>query len=245
MATEIIDQITRGGGGFGFGGGGGGMLGGLLIGALLGNNGGLFGGNRRDGGDCVNQSDLNGQTLGDIKAAIPLAEAQVQLALAGNQSAITQLIASVANQLQNGQTALLLQSANQTNQLQQSICDVDTNVDRTATATQAAVLNSERRIADLITNNRISDLEQQLTVAQLRESEQRSINREQSNSHNVTVTMNQAQAQQQQQMQALQFQFAQLCSGVNQFAKATNSQVVVGSTGVAGTQTANPTNVAV
>lgn len=40
-----------------------------------------------------------------------------------------------------------------------------------------------------------------------------------------------------------EFLLSQLMSGFGQIARATNSSVVVGSTGVTGTQTANPTNV--
>ena len=54
-------------------------------------------------------------------------------------------------------------------------------------------------------------------------------------------------AQQQLQAQRQEFTVNQLLACVNglagQVARATNSQVVVGSTGVSGTQTANPTNV--
>lgn len=247
MATFNEDIV--GGRGFGMGGDGmgGGLIGGLLIGALLGNNGGLFNGNRRDGSDCshcVTNESLNQQTLGDIKAAIPLAEAQVQLAMAGLQASLSSQATQDTQYLSSQTNALSLAQMQLAAGLSREIGAVDTNVDRQSTAIQQAIFADGERTRQLITNNRISDLEQQLTVSQLRETEQRSINREQVNSHNVTVTMNQAQAQQQQQMQALQYQFAQLCNGVSQVARATNSQVVVGSTGVAGTQTASPTNVA-
>lgn len=244
MAMEIND-IVGGRGGFGLGGGGDGM--GVLLGLLLA-RGGL--GNDRDRNDCgkdyVTQSDLNGLALGDIKAAIPLVEAQVQLALAGNQAAISQLVASVGNQLQNGQTAQLLQTCNQTAQLQAAICNVDTNVDRTSTATQAAIVASETRLANLITTNEMARLNQQLTVAQLDGLELRQRNDRDRERHSVEITMTQNQAQQQQQQQAVQFQLAQLMAGFSQYARATNGNVIVGSTGTTtGAQTANPTNVAV
>lgn len=238
MATLIEDRIG-GGGGLGIGGGDG-M--GVLLGLLLG-RGGLLGNDNRDR-DCVNQADLNGATLGDIKAAIPLAEAQVQLALAGNQNAISQLVTSIGNQLQNGQTAQLLQTCNQTAALTAAIAAVDTNVDRSSCDVKSAVKDSERNILEVINQNRIKDLEQQLTVSQLRESECRAINREQVNSHNVTTTVNTNQQQAQLQAQELRHSVNALLAGFSQIARATNSQVVVGSTGVAGTQTANPTNVA-
>lgn len=63
------------------------------------------------------------------------------------------------------------------------------------------------------------------------------------NSHNVTVTMNQAQAQQQLQAQHQDMLLNSLVAGFGQLARSTNSNVVVGSTGVGTTQYANPTNV--
>lgn len=248
MATFSEDSIGRGfgGGGFGFGGGEGGGMG-VLLGLLLGR--GLLGDRDRDGGKCLDQSDLNGKTLGDIQAAIPLAEAQVQLALAGNQAAISQLVTSIGNQLQNGQTALLLQGCNQTNALQTAIAAVDTNVDRSTCDVKSAVKDSERNILEVINQNRIRDLEQQLTVSQLRESECRAINREQENSHNVTTTVNTNQQQAQLQAQRQEFSLNTLMNCVSQLAgqvaRATNSNVIVGNTGASttGAQTANPTNV--
>ena len=106
-----------------------------------------------------------------------------------------------------------------------------------------AIANSERNVLEVINQNRIKDLEQQLTVSQLRESENRAIIREQTNSHNTTVTVNQAQQQQQLQTQEIRFALNNLIAGFGQIAKATNSSVTVGSTGVANNQAANPTTV--
>lgn len=241
MATFNEDVITRG-----FAGGGdmaGGLGGGLLLGLLLG-RGGLFG--NQDGGTnrCVNQDDLNAQTLGDIKAAIPFNEAQVQLALAGATATINQNVATGNAAIVANQNAFALNQANLAALLTRDIAAVDTNVDRQSTAIQVAISADGAKTRELITQNLIASLNQQLTVAQLENSENRSVIREQNNSHNMTVTVNQAQAQQQQQMQYLQWQLAQLGGAVTQFAKSTNSTVQVGNTGaVAGAQTANPTNV--
>jgi hypothetical protein len=246
MATVIEDIVGGGRGGYGFGGGDNGM--GVLLGLLLA-RGGLGDRDRDGGGKCLDQSDLNGQTLGDVKAAIPLAEAQIQLALAGNQAAITQLVASVGNQLQNGQTALLLQGANQTNVLQTAIAAVDTNVDRQACDIKSAIHADGEATRALITSNQIAELNQRLTVAQLENAENRAINREQSNSHNVTTTVNTNQQQAQLQAQRQEFSINTLLNCVSQLAgqvaKATNSNVIVGNTGATatGAQTANPTNV--
>ena len=243
MAMEIND-IVGGRGGFGLGGGGDSM--GVLLGLLLA-RGGLGDRDRDHGNGCLDQADLNGQTLGDVKAAIPLAEAQVQLALAGNQAAISALIASVGNQIQNGQTAQLLQTCNQTAALQAAICATDTNVDRTATATQAAIGASEARITNLITSNTIAELNQRLTVAQMDGLELRQRNDRDRERHSVEITMtnnqNQNQLQAQAQSNAVNSLLGVVSGLSNQVARATNSNVVVGSTGVGTAQNANPTNV--
>lgn len=240
MATFNEDVITRGGWGAGDGFGGGGM--GFILGALLA-RGGLFGNQNNDAG-CVTNETINQQTLGDIKAAIPLSEAQVQLAMAGLQASLSSQATADTQYLSSQNQNLALAQMQLAAGLSREISSVDTNVDRQSTAIQQAIFRDGEATRALITSNRIADLEQQLTVAELGQSEQRAINREIVNTNTITISMNQQQAQQQQQMQALQFQLAQLYGGINQFARATNSTVQVGNTGtVAGAQTANPTNV--
>lgn len=239
MATftegDIIGRMPTGTDG-GFGGMG------FILGALLA-RGGLFGNQGNDGG-CVTPEMLNQQTLGDIKAAIPYNEAQVQLALAGAQAALSGQASGNTQYLSNQTQQLALAQMQLAAGLSREVTAVDTNVDRQSTAIQQAIYADGERTRSLITSNRISDLEQQLTVAQLGNAEQRAINREIVNTNTITIGMTQQQAQQQQQMQALQWQLAALNGGVGQLARATNSSVVVGSTGVGTSQTANPTNVA-
>jgi len=240
------DVIGRGFGGGGFGGmDGGGLGGGLLLGLLLGRGGlGGFGNeNRRDCGDCVTNESLNQQTLGDIKAAIPLAEAQVQLAMAGLQASLSTQATSDTQYLSQGQTAIQLAQQAIATALARDVAAVDTNVDRQSTAIQIAIANDGAKTRELITTNQIAELNQRLTVAQLENAENRAINREQSNSHNVTTTVNTNQQQAQLQAQRQDFMLSSLLNGFGQLAKATNSNVVVGSTGVGTTQTASPTNV--
>lgn len=243
MATITEDIV--GGRGYGFGDTGGGLGGGLLLGLLLGRGGlGGFGNDLRDKcGDCVTNESLNQQTLGDIKSAIPLAEAQVQLALAGLQAALSTQATNDTQFLSQGQTAIQLAQQAVATALARDIANVDTNVDRQSTAIQIAINADGEKTRALITSNQIAELNQRLTVAQLENAENRAIQREQNNSHNMTVTVNQAQAQQQLQSQRQDFLLNQLVAGFGQIARATNSNVVVGSTGVGTTQTANPTNV--
>lgn len=230
------DIVNRGTGGMdGFGGGGGAM--GLILGLLLA-RGGLFG--NQNGDNVVTQADLNAQTLGDIKAAIPLSEAQVQLAMAGLQASLSGQATADTQYLSNQTQALAIAQMQLAAGLSRDINNVDTNVDRQSAQIQETIYRDGEATRALITSNRIADLEQQLTVAQLGQAEQRAINREITNTNTITIGMNQQQSQQQQQLQALQWQLQAL---FGQVAQATNSNVIVGSTGVAANQAANPTNV--
>lgn len=174
MATLTEDMI--GGRGLGFGGdsGGGGVLTGLILGALLGRNGlGGLGGavGALDSAVLANvatKEDLNQQTLGDIKASIPFNEAQVQLALSAAVASLTSQNNSNTQYLSSQNTAASLQSQANTASIIHDIAAVDTNVDRQSTAIQIAINADGEKTRALITNNRIADLEQQLTVAQLR-----------------------------------------------------------------------------
>lgn len=102
---NLFANPNAGGMGGAVGGGlGAGLVGGLLGTALFGRNG-L---NGLDGGGAavsVNNDMAIMQTLGDIKAAVPLAESQVQLALAGAQmdinNSIAQSTASTGNIVRN------------------------------------------------------------------------------------------------------------------------------------------------
>lgn len=246
MATLSEDIV--GGRGYGFGGGdlGGGGAMGLVLGLLLGRGSFLGNDNRdRDFRDYVTNESLNQQTLGDIKASIPLSEAQIQLALAGLQAQLSGQATADTQYLSNSltQTQLAIQAA--TSALARDIASVDTNVDRQSTAIQVAIKDDGEKTRALITNNQIAELNQRLTVAQLENAENRSIQREQNNSHNMTVTVNQAQQQQQMQNQRMEFLLAQLANGFGQFARATNGNVIVGNAGstTTGPQNANPTNV--
>lgn len=244
MATFNEDVISRGFGGGDMGGSGGGMLMGLILGSLL-RNGGLGGGSN-DGAVLANMAtkdDLMQQTLGSIEAAIPYNEAQVQLALSAAMASLTAQNTANTQHLSSELGNAQLQAATNAAMLTRDIASVDTNVDRQSTAIQIAIAADGAKTRELITSNQIAELNQRLTVAQLENSENRAIQREMSNSHNVTTTINTNQQQQQLQTQRQDFLLNSLVNGFGQIARATNSNVVVGSTGVGTSQNANPTNV--
>jgi hypothetical protein len=214
--------------------------------------------------DCrENVSALLLAKLGSLEGQIPAANCELMLAL---QSAVAGLTAqgsanaaaltSQLNQLQLGQ---LVQSQN----ILTAISNVDTNVDRQACDTRAAVAASESRIIALITANQIAELNAKNVilaneVTELRSDARHNEHRRELDGIRINIENNnaavaaQAQFQQQRQTdldnQRIRFDFERLHSRLDiidsQFARATNNSVNVGNTGAIGTsQTANPTNV--
>lgn len=265
-----------GGAGAGLGAGlGGGLLGGILGGALLGNRG-LLGG--VGGGvvePCVtpmqlqtatgsiidaNQNTAVLQGLGDIKGAIPLAEAQVQLALAGATGEIRSHLGQVENTLVQGQAGInkgisdaIAASLASQNNININVLTQGSSTRETVTAMGVANLtataNSTKEIIGAINELNTANLQRQLAVAESALLETRAESRARGTEVNVTQTVNQnqmqLQAQQQQQQQAILL--SNLCSHIAglQNAVATNSNLIVGNTGAVATgpQTANPVNV--
>lgn len=272
-----------GGAGAGLGAGlGGGLLGGILGGALLGNRGLIGGGVGGVVEPCVTPMQLQTATgsiidaqqntavlqgIGDIKAAVPLAEAQVQLALSqaqgqisnqiGTQSlAIAQGFGNTSQQISTAQAAVIA--------VGESVKDA---VNITSAATQLAIANSvaqglqntnfivtqvrddgDKTRALLVAQNE-NALRDANTALQIRLSETQAEGRARGTEVNVSQVVNQAQAQSQAQAQQQQLivGFNQLCSHVMglQNAVATNSNLIIGNTGATttGAQTANPVNV--
>ena len=234
LETPTMLATGGSGDGMGLGGGiGGGLLGGILAGALFG--GGL---GRRDGvvGEgCVTPATLTAglagvtdaiqnttvmQSLGDIKASVPLAESQVQLALAGAQSEITgQINTSLLATLQgqnlinkNVSDAIAASLASQTS-IKESVAAYGVaNLNATKDA-QFAIANIVKEDGEktraLITSNTISELQRQLTVAQTAALEDRLTNRAReteitiTNTNTATAQQLQAQGQMQLQSQAI------------------------------------------
>lgn len=274
--ADVIEREIIGGGGMGGGLGaglGGGLLGGILGGALLGGNG-L--GNRNNIGEGVVtpamltaglagvtdalQNTTVMQTLGDIKAAVPLAEAQVQLALAGSQAQITSEITSSNIANLNGQAlinknvsdAIASSLASQTS-IKESVAAygvANLNATKDAQFALATIVKDDgEKTRALITSNTISELQRQLTVAQTVALEDRLTNRARETEINITNTNTataqqfQAQAQAQAQNQAI-IQLSGLVanlSGDIQAVRATTSNVNFGTQAGVG-QTTNATN---
>lgn len=272
--TPTVNLLESGGAaGMGAGLGGAGLGIGALLGLALG-RGGLLG-NEGRGHDCVTPMQLqtatgsiidsgqNNQVMGmlqGIATSVPVAEGQVQLALSqatgqlsnqiGQQSlAVAQGFASQAANTAQAQAAIIA--------VGESVKDA-VNANGTANllattnasaANLAAVANSTNLILTAIKDQEITNLNRQLTVSELRNSEDRAEARARATEVNVTQTVNQnqAQAQAQAQQQQLVNTVSGLCHivGSLQNAVATNSNMIIGNTGAVGTgpQTANPVNV--
>jgi len=195
--------------------GGNGLIGGLILGSLLRNNGNLFGnGDGVAGGgvatqagvqSVVNQSAIQ-QELADIKAAIPYNEAQVQLALAATQTALTGQINNASQVTQAG----FANTQNQLNQVENIVLsgfkELNNSVTTGTLLTQATIRDDGDKTRALITSQYQDTLNRQLTEAQ--------------------------------QQQAQFNQLAGLIYGLGQQIRSTNEAINVGS----GTQTANPVN---
>lgn len=181
------------------------------------------------------------EALGDIKAEIPIVVGGLNLATSQQTQTLQQMF--FTGMLQNQESLCGVKSA---------VCETGNNIVTAITTGNYAILGAIRDQGDRITAQatgfRIADLEQRLTVAELDKRDLHQSRERDQNSHNQTVTVmtnqQQTQAQFQQLNNTLGFLGHQLAD-VQQYARATNSNVIVGNTGASttGAQTASPTNV--
>lgn len=276
--TDILEV----GSGGGMGGLGGGMMGGLLAGALFG--GGL--GNRNNWDNrgalpgtegCVTPSQLTAalagvqdtqmntavlQTLGAIQGAIPVAEGQVQLALAGAVGEIRSHLGQVENGLVAGQSitnkaisdaiAASLASQNNINMNVMTMGQANISATKDAQyATQVAISNSTKEILAALNDQNVQNLQRQLTVAETALAEQRADGRLRQSEINITNTNTataqqfQVQQQQQQQFQILANLSANLANLANDVQVVRQGQTIFnsGTMAASGTQAAANTKV--
>lgn len=184
----IWPALLAGGGGFG-----GGNLNAilpvlLLLGLLGGGRRGPFGGG--DGGDCCGEGILLSK-LGSIEGSIPLVGANIQNALLEqtgvlgnqiNQVGLAQLQASsaVKDSVQNGTAAVLQNNSTNTQSILGAICNLSSKID----------------------TNTITDLQRQLSVAQLDGLEHRVRTHADGVEVRVSQNVNQQQGQLQAQLQS-------------------------------------------
>ena len=248
--AEILNpsgMIMSGAGGDGLFGGGGGLIGGLILGSLLRNNGNLFGADGGAAGAALRsppeqvQANMSlMQAIGAVDKAVSNSTASMEASQATQTLGITTQLSSVASSLSNNvnglkdvinaNTVSLMQGQNATNQnimenRYQLAQDINNDGDKTRaliTAQYEAMLN--RQITDA--NAEIIALRNRFDVA------------ERTRGVEVTTTNNINQMQQQTQQQQQYSHLYNALWGLAQNIQNTNSAINVGS----GTQTANPAN---
>lgn len=255
IMTPTMPMLLGGGSGggdglFGGGAGGGGLIGGLILGSLLRNNGNLFGG----GGDGAgvagavlrnppeqNQANMDLMAgIGAVDKAVAISQAAIENSnsmqtnmLSGQLSQVAQATVGQINGLKdvvNANSVALMQGQNA---IQQNVMenryelskDISSDGEKTrALITQQYEMNLQRQLADA--NAAIIELRGDNRLA------------ERTRGIEVTTTNNINQMQQQQQSQQ---QFAQLGNYIALLAqqiRSNNEAINVGS----GTLTASPTN---
>jgi hypothetical protein len=250
MAEVLTPSMIMGAGGSGDlfgGGGGGGLIGGLILGSLLRNNGNFLGGEGGVNGavlrnppeqDMANMSLM--QSIGQVDKAVAVGTAAMEASQANQTIGLTAAINGLAQGLSqrvdnvkdivNANSVALMQGQNA---IQQSVMenryelskDINTDGDKTRAllvAQYEAALN--RQLSDA--NARVIALETRFDGA------------ERSRGVEVTTTNNINQMQQQAQQQQQYGQLAHLIWGLSQQIRSNNEAINVGS----GTLTANPTN---
>ena len=246
--AEVLQpgSMMMGGGGDGLFGGGG-LIGGLILGSLLRNNGNLFGGGDGVAGAVLRNPPEQNQANMDLMAAIGAVDKATAVGTAAMEASQAAQSLGIQNQLSQVAQATVAQItgvketvnagtmvlAQQLNGVEKSIMenryelsrDISNDGDKTRaliTAQYEATLN--RQLSDA--NAAIIALQAKLdTGAATRGVE-------------VTTTNNINQLQQQQQQQAQYGQLANLIWGLAQQIRSNNEAINVGS----GTLTANPTN---
>lgn len=218
---------------------------GMLLAALLGNNNNGYFGNRHNSNDSEGivtpsqfQSGINSvntatenlaimQGIADIKAAVPLAEGQVQLALAGAVAQLNGAISATTNAVlaseatvnknisdavaavlasQNNINVNVLQSANNVKEAVTTFGVANLQATKDSQyATALAIAGSTKEILEALNAQNVANLQRQLTVAESALADRTALSRsrdiEVNVTQQVTQTQNQLQAQNQQQQQ--------------------------------------------
>jgi hypothetical protein len=232
-----------------FGGSGGGLVGGLILGSLLRNNGNLFGGDGSGAAlgatlrnppeqDQANMSLM--QSIGQVDKAVAVSTAAMEASQAAQSASIVSQLNNVASSLA-ARTDNLKDVVN-TNSvaLMQGQNAIQQNVMENRYELSKDISNDGEKTRALITAQYEATLNRQLGEANAALIELRSQNNLATATRGIEVntTNNINQMQQQQQQQSQYAQLANLIWGLGQQIRSTNEAINVGS----GTLTANPAN---
>ena len=251
MAEVMTPSMIMGGGsGDGlFGSGGGGLIGGLILGSLLRNNGNLFGGDASGAAlgaalrnppeqDQANMSIM--QSIGQVDKAVAVGTAAMEASQAAQSAAITAQLNNVASSIVtrvdgvkdavNANAVALMQGQNA---IQQNVMEnrYELSKDIAADGEKTRALLVAQYEAAL--NRQLSDANARVIALETRADTSAA-----ARGVEVTTTNNINQMQQQQQQQAQYGHLANLIWGLGQQIRSTNEAINVGS----GTLTANPAN---
>ena len=238
--------MGQGGGGDMFGGGG--LIGGLILGSLLRNNGNLLGGGDGAGaalGATLRNPPEQNQANMDLMAAIGAVDKSVAISTATMEASQATQTLGITTQLNNVASSLAARVDNVkdiVNQnavaLMQGQAAINQNIMENRYELSKDISNDGEKTRALIIQQYEINLQRQLADANAQIIELRGNNGLQSAAAGITLTNtnNINQMQQQSQQQAQYAQLAHLIYGLGQ--NITNGAINVGS----GTQTANPTN---
>jgi hypothetical protein len=250
--AEILQPsgMMMSGGGDGFDFGGGGLIGGLILGSLLRNNGNLLGGDGAGGaalGATLRNPPEQNQANMDLMAAIGAVDKSVAISTATMEASQATQTLGITTQLNNVASSLAARTDNvkdvvNTNAvaLMQGQNAIQQNVMENRYELSKDIQEDGDKTRALIVQQYEATLNRQLGEANAALIELRSDNRlaERTRGIEVTTTNNINQMQQQQQQQAQYGQLANLIWGLSQSIRNDNSAINVGS----GTQTSTPTN---
>ncbi len=225
--------------------GGGGLIGGLILGSLLRNNGNLFGG--AEGGAALRSPPEQSQAnmslmnaIGEVGKQVALGTATVETSNATQTGQLTNAISSstsanlIAIQgIKDNVSAATAALTNQINGVQQQVMEnryeLSKDISNDGEKTRALLVQQY----EAMLNRQLSDANAQVIALQARFD-----NSERARGVEVTTTNNINQMQQQAQQQQQYGQLYNALWGIAQQIQSTNSAINVGS----GTQTANPSN---
>jgi len=254
--TNMAEIMTPGGimmgGGGGDGGmfGGGGLIGGLILGSLLRNNGNLLGGDGASGaalGATLRNPPEQNQANMDLMAAIGGVDKSVAVSTATMEASQATQTLGLTSQLNSITQALagrvdgLKDVINQNSvALMQGQAAINQNIMENRYELSKDISNDGEKTRALIVQQYEQNLTRQLAEANAALIELRSNANTAATARGVevTTTNNITQMQQQQQQQAQFGQLANLIWSLGQNIRSDNAAINVGS----GTQTANPSN---
>lgn len=247
--SEMADVVTipQGTDGLFGSGGAGGMIGGLILGSLLRNNGNLFGNDGAAAGAVLRsppeqvQANMSlMQAIGGVDKSVAVASQAAETSNALQSSTIQAQLSQVA-QAQIAQITGVKEAVNAgTMVLAQQLNGVQQQIMENRYELSKDISNDGEKTRALITAQYEATLNRQLGDANARiiALENRAITDSAARGVEVTTTNNINQMQQQAQQQAQYHQLASWIHGLSQQIRSTNEAINVGS----GTLTASPTN---